>query len=609
MSEQAVILQRPNPFNYTQPAEAAVFVGHEEEQQRAVNILCESVPKICLVIGGPKVGKTSFIGRLTHSPNIHVYRIDCRDCDAATEPIEWLGQQITEALSDLLDRALAEIQARETLLVQERLEAMGEAIRRSLSAFQEEVQQKSESGQPISTDVAERVEQSLQSAKCALEAVLTLYPDEIGKEITTRRQLKDASEAVKQGLEALGSDYPEVRKEVEEILADLDGILKCLQDLWHENKSAAIAKARLSGYRSAISVQDFQFLGKNLQELHENIKLVLAFDDFDQLVENGTSDADQLTEVLRALRSLRGSSNFKIRLLQSLRDKPVKILYRKFPRQPEPLRIEIEAWTRDSVDIELTVMTQAEVKALIDNVGALFPQYVAREVFRETGGHPFLVQALCYFAFEERIAIERNPSVSDIVVWIEVMNRMKQSEHIKRFIQDLLANLSQAERALIQQVTRKGDELGRLPNEITWRGGLFRRQTGKAETSEIVNSLIREPYTRGLIFREADEDEIESAMPYLIRIDGEWPSTQYAIASRFIWRQLSEGVPKRSKPRRHLPELDVYQIPFFSLLLFMLPWFLFWWFGIDRRLAIPLVFLPSLYALIRWIIVRFRNIE
>jgi len=356
----------------------------------------------------------------------------------------------------------------------------------------------------------------------------------------------------------------EERAEKPELSENLKENLENLEKTWRQHESATIVRARLLGYRlESFDFQDFSRLGEDVSDLDLEFLPVLALDSFDYLLFERASGARQFEMLLRSLVSLWGKSNCRIRMIQVFSEEPSSACDKRYHDPQEPLKGAIGVWKGSlSQPVEMRCLTEQDLKRLIDQSPYKLPEYVAREVYRETDGHPFLVQAFLYCALENSSPLD-DGSNERIVDWMKALEQMKQQEAIQEYRRLALSDLPVGCRELVNRIKdRKPVEgVGTLPPTVERRGGK------SIEVKEVISNLEKPSRYRGRVFRRAEDREID--MPYSITICG--TQDRYVIAARFLWRILLEGRPPRLSWVESLPVFDLITLFYFMIVTFMFP--------------------------------------
>lgn len=260
--------------------------------------------------------------------------------------------------------------------------------------------------------------------------------------------------------------------------------------------------------------------------------------------------------------------------------------------------------------VTLDPLSSQEIAALVGQA-PLFPRYVSREVYRESGGHPFLAQALLHYLYAN--SDDGNPPIA----WREALLQMGQDGLVAGFLRELYNQLSRPQRELLhiaagtasnaqRRAIRQGQlQRGQLPERFTWRPFVPKRLPwGMADTDMLMEDLVSVSSLMGLLFRKATDEEQEEKRPYLIQVGNGPP--RYVVSARFVWRAFRKGIPKLRIMRRWWAYSDIKLLRLSITLLFviLLLMLALSWVNVPSQLALILSIVPLIYWLYGYIVER-----
>jgi hypothetical protein len=368
-------------------------------------------------------------------------------------------------------------------------------------------------------------------------------------------------------------------------------------------------------------------IGQRIAELDTRVTIVL--DDFDDLVQDRSFTAD-FFEVLfeqmfilgveskQMLRTIICSSVAAGRLYEmqenTLRGFFAAKVERASDSRKDEFRRLCDGFLADFGPLELGLFSINGIRELT-NVAGWLPPGAWHEVYRESGGHPFVAQMFCYYAAKERR--DRTHPID----WPEVRSFVEKDEEFKLFVEEICNACTEEERILIHVANGKPLPLSQRIQQIESRQLSFGGLPGSIlvsaqrweETQAILENLVSKPATKGMVFREAKPDEIEIGRPELVWVMREAVSEEqrayYMVGARAIWRALWQRIPKTKRPsptwhERFFRPVEWYYVIYLTLATYIAVWVILDMLGWDigyARWAWP--WMP-LYSIIGWILNR-----
>lgn len=356
-------------------------------------------------------------------------------------------------------------------------------------------------------------------------------------------------------------------------------------------------------------------VGERLAVLRPDEHILLAFDDFDELLSRDIMGGATLAGVLDSLLTLYEASGHKVWLVFTSTVELTELLVERRKGMDEETKARFDRPFNDfqrylAPPVVLKTLSEQEIKALGRRVPG-FPPYASREIYRESGGHPFLAQALYYYAYLN------NDEGDPLIAWGEVLKQAGQDGLVVGFLRGLSGQLSRAEHELLRiamgtasnaqkSAIRYGRRRGKgqLPQSFSWRPFVPKRLPwGRANTNMVMKNLVSDPSLMGLLFRKATDEEQQGKRPYLIQV-GDGPR-QYVASARFVWRAFRKGIPKRPI-RRWWAYSDIKLLRLSITLLFviLLLMLALSWVNVPSQLALILSIVPLIYWLYGYIVER-----
>lgn len=204
---------------------------------------------------------------------------------------------------------------------------------------------------------------------------------------------------------------------------------------------------------------DMKQVGEVLKRI--GITVVIIFDDFDELAKKKDFDAG----FFDALLNLREYSEGTVRFVAFADTDPSEI----FRTRRDLGQVRSDFLDRfDSID--LVPFSPEEVRELVVRGQPTLTPEDAATIVKKTGGHPFLVQAFCFHAFNGKTQDKS---------WEEIIGEVQKDSAVVAFINTLRESLSSPEVRVIRDAVRLGRE-GRL--QPSYEG---------TDTMEVLDTLAR----------------------------------------------------------------------------------------------------------------------
>lgn len=622
MSDLIVSTQEERRFSIDAPGKYSTTRAFlvREEHRRVAELLKGDIPPLCFLLGGPKFGKSWLFDWLEGAPENSELIVGVLDLtshiekQSNTDAFDWLVEKIIGCLGQLITKVMDNAHDKATKLIVNSTESALDKVYTLRKRIRDE----------DFVLLAEELKRSIFSQSDELISTLESLKKTNGDLTYSRRiieTIEDASRELKR-LTAFTANCLQgteitiaVRSEIYALLKTTEVTLGSMSD----QLPKLVADLRVQYIRNSLNRRDFQSLGDSFRQYKpETVKLVLALDDFDQFIETSGLSKNSFLELLSYLQSLQGG----LRLVLSFRKnidvfKEIDIHSQDvLSKKNLPTKLS-DVFQMPVKEIILSVMKSEQIKQLINQVEPELPDYIAFMIYRETGGHPFLVQLFCSYCYNSLHNSEKPESLTgtNTVDWIGfdgwIDSQLNGKKQLRDFFDSLLEVLPRGLQELIAEGNKRSlnEQIGELPETISWKDKRFWMlpKLQEQRTTELIDSLIESPTLGELIIRKASGEEVNK--PYCFQIGLLDASQRYVVTSRFIWHYLPKS-PLRSERKPwldDLPEFDIYQLTFLSLFFYMLLWWILELLERDTKWAIPAPILIVSYGLNRWLVYKLRS--
>ena len=601
-------------FQYhTDHKDGQAFVETKELQGLA-DYLCGSTPKICYLVGGRKFGKTLHLELLREHTSCR-FRLEIVDCSefigkGEFRAVNWLGKKIATALSVLLDNVHEQLQSE----IEVRLGDLGEIssqVVRGITKIRN-------ANLPPEKD--EKIRRELAHIH---EKIVEIRSNEsIANNPTSNifTPIKETIAELHTYESQIISDFPSIKETFEQILKIEVDYAEFVSHYMSVGRTLNKVR-RLASKNGMVNPLEFRSVGEYLKELPDNITIAIGLDNFDKFLIKGALTKNLLEEILDALEQLWVYSDGNIKLIQTFSEYPETVYKRLLPRieadaqHPksdhdnggEFFRDWLHVWVEPNTKVfYLDLFSQEQIKEFLRSryidADISLINYLAREVFKETGGHPFLVQAICY-SLDATYYDEDSKKIKVPIDWLKIVRTVENSQQIHKFLVNLTQALSRNEQQLLKRLLHKGKRnVGIIPQEIEWRKMWLLLFTTKrsVSTEKTIENIIQKPNTYNLILRKPIANELKK--PYIIQIEGA-DDGGYLISSRFVWRQLDSCISvalTTDKSYGHfLKPPSSLQMTFLILFVLMTGWILLEVLNISTAYALilPIIILVFYFIL------------
>jgi hypothetical protein len=347
--------------------------------------------------------------------------------------------------------------------------------------------------------------------------------------------------------------------------------------------------------KGPIDNESIGIVGQRIAEF--GVRVALVLDDFDDLLQDRFFDADFFEALFEQLFVLAVESKRKFRtilcssvavgkpdmmqvhtlrgLLAAKVETAREVRKRRFQRLCDDFLADFDL-------LELSLFSTNEIRELVNMSGKL-PADAWQEVYKESGGHPFLAQMFCYYAAkscEDRTCPIEWPKIRDFV---------ERDEAFNLFMEEVWNACTAEEMTLVRIASGNGSpqqvrliEAWKLPyGGLPWSIPVDSPRMTQTQTQSILESLVSKPATKGLIFREAKSDETRVGRPELVWVMreavAEEQSEYYMVGARAVWRALQRQMPRARRPgptryERFFRPIEGYYVPYLTLTMYIVTW-------------------------------------